>query len=103
MLLTTDSRHRYRFVKPYRGVEFGGGVDHGRLPETSGRKWRIRAAQIRPKATRSATNATSIAVVKLACKNPHTASLRPRPRPGYSGAVSHEPGRGWRALTQHRT
>src|SRR5262249_183363 len=25
---------------------------NGRLPETSGRKWRIRAAQIRPKATR---------------------------------------------------
>src|SRR4029077_5211507 len=41
---------RHRFVKP----------------GTSGRKWRIRAAQIRPKPSRGATNATSIAVVKPA-------------------------------------
>src|SRR5213078_2730920 len=39
---------------------------HGRLPLASGRKWRIRAVHIRPKAKRGATNATSIAIVKLA-------------------------------------
>jgi HEAT repeat protein len=33
---------------------------HGRLPGASGRKWRIRAPHIRPKARRGATNATSI-------------------------------------------
>jgi hypothetical protein len=45
---------------------------HGRLARTSGRKWRIRAAPIRPKLTRGMTNASSIAVAKL----PRTTSDR---------------------------
>jgi hypothetical protein len=40
---------------------------HGRLPAAAGRKWRIRAPpHIRPKPKRGATNATGIAVMKLA-------------------------------------
>ena len=47
VLLTTASRRRHRLV-------------------TSGRTWRSRAPQISAKPTRGATNATSIAVVKIA-------------------------------------
>jgi hypothetical protein len=39
---------------------------HTRLPGGFGLKWRMSVPQIRPKPKRGATNATSIAVVKIA-------------------------------------
>ena len=66
LLLTTDSRRSHRFVKPDRRFDFRLKDRHGRLPETSGRKCRIRAPHIKPKPTRGATNAINIAAAKIA-------------------------------------
>lgn len=43
-----------------------GGAHRFAQPEKSGRKWRSKAAQIKPKLIRGATSATNIATVKLA-------------------------------------
>ena len=77
-LLTTDTR-LHRFVKPDRDrflrrwtrsftiARVESSKERSSPPgAASGRKWRIRAPHIMPNPSRGATNATSIAVVKLA-------------------------------------
>src|SRR4029077_20206084 len=66
LLFTTNSRRSHRFVKPDRGFDFRLKDRHGPLQGGSRHKWRIRAPHIKPKPTRGATNAISIAAAKIA-------------------------------------